>query len=298
MRWQAAESLPGRDRRQAHDEPGSADEIAMQVPSITKITLNMGVGEAVADKKVNGQRRRRPDRDRRPEAGGDEVAQVDRGVQAARRRAGRPQGDAARRPHVRVPGPPDQRGDAAHPRLPRRVGRARSTAAATTTFGVKEQIIFPEIAYDQVDAIRGMDITITTTRRRPTRKAGRCSNPSTSRSASRTGKMAKTSMIMREKRREKLVKQYAAKRAQLKEAIRNPKSTDDRAGGGAAEAEFPAARFQCLAGAQPLRDHRPLPWRLPQVRARAAASCAKRRCAVTSRASARPAGKPGTGVTA
>ena len=38
--------------------------------------------------------------------------------------------------------------------------------------------------------------------------------------------MAKTSMIMREKRREKLVKQHAAKRTQLKEAIRNPKSTD------------------------------------------------------------------------
>jgi small subunit ribosomal protein S14 len=38
--------------------------------------------------------------------------------------------------------------------------------------------------------------------------------------------MAKTSMIMREKRREKLVKQHAAKRAQLKEAIRSPKSTD------------------------------------------------------------------------
>ena len=38
--------------------------------------------------------------------------------------------------------------------------------------------------------------------------------------------MAKTSMIMRERRREKLVKQHAAKRAQLKDAIRNPKSTD------------------------------------------------------------------------
>ena len=38
--------------------------------------------------------------------------------------------------------------------------------------------------------------------------------------------MAKTSMIMREKRREKLVKQYAAKRAKLKELIRSPKSTD------------------------------------------------------------------------
>jgi small subunit ribosomal protein S14 len=39
--------------------------------------------------------------------------------------------------------------------------------------------------------------------------------------------MAKTSMIMREKRREKLVKQYAATRAKLKETIRSPKSTDD-----------------------------------------------------------------------
>ena len=38
--------------------------------------------------------------------------------------------------------------------------------------------------------------------------------------------MAKTSMIMREKRREALAKRYAAKRAQLKETIRNPKSTD------------------------------------------------------------------------
>jgi small subunit ribosomal protein S14 len=38
--------------------------------------------------------------------------------------------------------------------------------------------------------------------------------------------MAKTSMIMREKRREKLVKQHAAKRAKLKETIRSPKSTD------------------------------------------------------------------------
>jgi large subunit ribosomal protein L5 len=36
------------------------------------------------------------------------------------------------------------------------------TAAATIRFGLKEQIVFPEIDYDKVDAIRGMDVTITT----------------------------------------------------------------------------------------------------------------------------------------
>ena len=73
------------------------------------------------------------------------------------------QGDAARRAHVRVPRPPDQRSRC----------RASATSAASRprafdgrgnyTLGVKEQIIFPEIQYDQIDQIRGMDITITTT---------------------------------------------------------------------------------------------------------------------------------------
>ena len=58
-------------------------------------------------------------------------------------------------------------------------------------FGVKEQIIFPEIAYDQIDAIRGMDITITTTARDDKQDA-RCSKLSTSRSASKDTTMAKT----------------------------------------------------------------------------------------------------------
>jgi large subunit ribosomal protein L5 len=47
--------------------------------------------------------------------------------------------------------------------------------------GVKEQIIFPEIEYDKVDALRGMNISITTTPR-PTTKPRRCSLPSASRS--------------------------------------------------------------------------------------------------------------------
>ena len=69
--------------------------------------------------------------------------------------------------------------------------------------------------------------------------------------------MAKTSMIMREKRREKLVKQHAAKRAQLKEAIRSPKSTDS-------EREQAVAKLQAMP-----RDASP--------------SRGRKRCAITGR---------------
>jgi small subunit ribosomal protein S14 len=69
--------------------------------------------------------------------------------------------------------------------------------------------------------------------------------------------MAKTSMVEREKRREKLVKQYAAKRAKLKETIRSPKSTD-------AEREEATRKFQSLP-----RD--------------TAASRQRNRCAITGR---------------
>jgi ribosomal protein L5 len=61
--------------------------------------------------------------------------------------------------------------------------------------GVKEQIIFPEIDFDQVDAIRGMDIAITTTAKTDA-EARRCSRPSISRSATEAERqMAKTSMV-------------------------------------------------------------------------------------------------------
>ena len=94
----------------------------MQVPRITKITLNMGVGEAVGDKKILDN------------AVGDmtKIAGQKPVVTKARKsianfkvRDGYPDrlhGDAARRAHVRVPRPPGQHRDAAHPRLPRRVG--------------------------------------------------------------------------------------------------------------------------------------------------------------------------------
>ena len=57
----------------------------------------------------------------------------------------------------------DQYRDAPHPRLPGCLGACLRWPRQRYTLGVKEQIIFPEIQYDQVDQIRGMDITITTT---------------------------------------------------------------------------------------------------------------------------------------
>jgi hypothetical protein len=89
--------------------------------------------------------------------------QSDRVVQGARGPGHRLQGHAARRAHVRIPGPPDHDRDAAHPRLPWRRASVGFDGRGNYDMGVKEQIVFPEIQYDQVDKIRGMDITITTT---------------------------------------------------------------------------------------------------------------------------------------
>ena len=57
----------------------------------------------------------------------------------------------------------DQREPAPDPGLSRAFRPGPSTAGATTTLGIREQLIFPEIDYDSIDKIRGMDITIVTT---------------------------------------------------------------------------------------------------------------------------------------
>ena len=78
--------------------------------------------------------------------------------------------------------------------------------------------------------------------------------------------MAKTNMVEREKRRAKIVKKYAAKRAQLKELIRSPKSSSGGACRRAGEAAEAAARRQPHARSQPLRDYRPLTRRVSPLR--------------------------------
>ena len=78
--------------------------------------------------------------------------------------------------------------------------------------------------------------------------------------------MAKTNMVEREHRRERVAKKYATKRAQLKEIIRSPKSTpEQRAAAQAALQQQPRDASQ-EPPSQSLRDHRPLARRVPQIR--------------------------------
>ena len=153
----------------------------MEVPRISKITINMGVGEAVADKKImdnavgdltkiTGQKPLVT----LPEVGRD--LQVREGMAIGAQvtlRGARMYEFLDRLISIAMPRIRDFRG--VNPSFDGR---------GNYNFGVKEQIIFPEIDYDQIDAIRGMDITITTTARDDKRDA-HCSKPSTSPSASR-----------------------------------------------------------------------------------------------------------------
>ena len=134
----------------------------MQVPRITKITLNMGVGEAVGNKKIL-------------ENAVDDMAKISgqkpvttlakKSIATFKIRDGWPIGAKVtlrrahmyefldRLVHIALPRVRDFRGIS---------GRAFD-GRGNFNFGIKEQIIFPEINFDQVDALRGMDIAITTT---------------------------------------------------------------------------------------------------------------------------------------
>ena len=78
--------------------------------------------------------------------------------------------------------------------------------------------------------------------------------------------MAKTNMLMREKKRLKVAKKYATRRAELKELIRDPKTGAEGARSRASGTAEAAARCGCDAAAQPLLDHRAFTRRVPQVR--------------------------------
>jgi len=136
----------------------------MQVPKITKISVNMGVGEAVADKKaLDGALK-----DLTALTGQKPVVTKSRmAIAAFKLRAGVPVGARVTLRGARMYEFLDRLINVAMPRIRdfRGVSARSFDGRGNYSFGVKEQIIFPEIAYDQVDAIRGMDITITTTAR-------------------------------------------------------------------------------------------------------------------------------------
>jgi len=136
----------------------------MQVPKITKISVNMGVGEAVADKKaMDGAVK-----DLTALTGQKPIVTKSRmAIAAFKLRAGVPVGARVTLRGARMYEFLDRLINVAMPRIRdfRGVSARSFDGRGNYSFGVKEQIIFPEIAYDQVDAIRGMDITITTTAR-------------------------------------------------------------------------------------------------------------------------------------
>jgi large subunit ribosomal protein L5 len=134
----------------------------MQVPRITKITLNMGVGEAVADRKVMEH------------AAGDMmkiagqkpiVVNARKSVAGFKVREGWPVGCKVTLRREQMYEFLDRLINIAIPRVRdfRGMNPKAFDGRGNYNMGVREQIIFPEIDYDKIDALRGMDITFTTT---------------------------------------------------------------------------------------------------------------------------------------
>ena len=134
----------------------------MEVPRITKITLNMGVGEAVGDKKILEHAMG----DMTKIAGQKPVStKARKSIAGFKIRDGYPIGCM-----VTLRGPRmfeflDRLITIALPRVRdfRGIGAKGFDGRGNYNLGVKEQIIFPEIEYDKIDALRGMNISITTT---------------------------------------------------------------------------------------------------------------------------------------
>jgi len=133
----------------------------MQVPRITKITVNMGVGEAVADRKmvdaavndmtkITGQK--------------PQVCKAKKAIASFKVREGLPIGCKVTLRGARMYEFLDRLISVAMPRIRdfRGVSGRAFDGRGNYTLGVREQIIFPEIQYDAIDQVRGMDITITT----------------------------------------------------------------------------------------------------------------------------------------
>ncbi|MGB5439914.1 MAG: 50S ribosomal protein L5 [Gammaproteobacteria bacterium] len=134
----------------------------MQIPRITKITLNMGVGEAVADRKVMEN------------AVGDMVkiagqkpvvAKARKSVAGFKLREGWPVGCSVTLRSEQMYEFLDRLINVAIPRIRDFRGMSPKSfdGRGNYNMGVKEQIIFPEIDYDKIDTIRGLDISFTTT---------------------------------------------------------------------------------------------------------------------------------------
>ena len=136
----------------------------MQVPRLTKITLNMGVGEAVADKKVmeNAVADLTKIAGQKPV-----VTKARKAIAGFKLREGQPLGCMVTLRGAQMYEFLDRFVTIALPRVRdfRGISGRSFDGRGNYNIGVKEQIIFPEIEYDKVDALRGLNISITTTAR-------------------------------------------------------------------------------------------------------------------------------------
>jgi large subunit ribosomal protein L5 len=147
--------IPALTKQFGYDNP-------MRVPRITKVVLNMGVGEAVGDKKlldsavaeltmISGQK--------------PVITLARKSIAGFKIRAGWPIGTKVTLRGQRMYEFLDRLVDIAIPRVRdfRGLNPKAFDGRGNYAMGVTEQIIFPEIEYDKIDKIRGLDITITTT---------------------------------------------------------------------------------------------------------------------------------------
>jgi len=134
----------------------------MQVPKVEKITLNMGVGESVTDKKAieKAQADLESITGQRPLA-----TKAKKSVATYKIREGFPIGCKVTLRKSRMYDFLDRLVNIALPRIRdfRGLNKKSFDGNGNYSIGIKEQIIFPEIDYDSIDKIRGLDITITTT---------------------------------------------------------------------------------------------------------------------------------------
>ena len=134
----------------------------MQVPRLTKITLNMGVGEAVADKKVldNAVADLTKIAGQKPV-----VTKSKKAIAGFKIRENQPIGCMVTLRGVQMYEFLDRFVTVGLPRVRdfRGISGRAFDGRGNYNIGVKEQIIFPEIEYDKIDALRGMNISITTT---------------------------------------------------------------------------------------------------------------------------------------
>ena len=154
-----------KDRYRSEIAPKLKEELGltnvMEVPRVTKITLNMGVGEAVGDKKVLENALA----DMQKIAGQKPVATKSRkSIAGFKIRDGWPIGCKVTLRDERMYEFLERLIAIAIPRIRdfRGISGKQFDGRGNFAMGVAEQIIFPEIDYDQVDKLRGMDIVITT----------------------------------------------------------------------------------------------------------------------------------------